>query len=409
MTQSTTDPSLKILVVVYDDTTIFMAESFLRECEARGLRTTLGLVYSTDRVYFEIEPGVFQKRRLLRPHVSERQIAALRERAKDFVVIGDQELGKAAALYDVVLLSKLPKRAVSALEELERGGACGGPVLVAFSSGLDSSPRHTLLNRSYADILQANSPAHLERLRKAAPALWRPPTFGVGHPFFARRKPLTLPRWEQIKTIYFLHQSIWPSNPVTRREVYRFIQELALAHPDKHIKLKLRHLPQENRDNVNQEKYPPSEYWGGQQLPANLSFDTRSFSETLESADLYVSLSSSGIVEGLVHGKLGLFVEGFPGEEQDEESRQIISQFRGSGLVVDRVELLAGRLPAVNTQELDRQVAHADYFDELLDACRALRQSKKFRARVNRAPLLLRARRTAGTVARRLRKSMMGP
>jgi hypothetical protein len=408
MSRPVFDANMKILVVVYDDTTVFMAEAFLRECEMRGLRPTLALVQGTDKVLFQVDPGVFQERKVLRSHVSERQVAHLRARARDFVVIGDAELGRAAALYDVVLTCKLPPRASESLLQLVRSPG-SGPVLVSFSSGLDASPWHTLMNRAYADILQANSPMHFERLIAAAPPLWTPPRLGVGHPFFAVRKPIVWRRWDEVRTVYFLHQSIWPSNPVTRREVYRFVHDLAVSHPDKQIKLKLRHLPDENRDNVNKEKYPPSEYFGkyGEEMPANLSWDARPFGQTLDSADLYLSLSSSGIVEGLVNGVMGCFVEGFPGEEQDVDSRRIIGDFRGSGLVVDRTELLAGRLPQADHTELERQLAPADYFDELLSTCQELLKSKALRRTVGRPPFVIRMRKGAGRVARRLRSLLV--
>ena len=191
MSRSAFDPSLKILVVAYDDTTLFMAESFLRECEARGLRPTLALVQGTDRVLFQVEPGVFQERHILRFHVSERQVASLRARSSDFVIVGDTELGPAASLYDVVLTSKLPPRAIDSLMALRRPRG-DGPVLVAFSSGLDAFQRRTLLNRAYADILQANSPAHLERLRAAVPPLWKPP---ASVRWGRRSAPCSAPRW----------------------------------------------------------------------------------------------------------------------------------------------------------------------------------------------------------------------
>jgi len=391
----------RVLILVYDDTTVFMGRAFVEECVARGLDYETALISCLD------PRGPDPKRR--RPHVSDRQLAMLTNVSERSTTVADDHLAEHCLSFDVVLLTKLPPLAV---RSLQRGlGRSRRPVLVGFSSGLDASPYQTLTNRAYVDLLLANSPHHLRLLQSTGPVFWSDrPALGVGHPFFARRRHANLPIWSEVRDVFFLHQSVWPSLPDTRHAVCEFLVELAERYPEKRIFLKLRHLPTENKDNVNLELHAPHEYFAARAkpLPPNLCIDTSSFRETLGRSDLYLSVSSSGIVEGWVHGVPGLFVEGFPGENHDALSRAIVDDFRSTGLVVSRDALLRGELPVIAEAALAPHFCSVGYFDELLARVEELRRGPVELARLHRLPLHLRIKKGLGEFVRRLASNGRG-
>lgn len=389
----------KVLIALYDDTTVFMAMSFIKECERLGLDYTVAQVLVAEEVQ-----RLTEDRRILTgseylPHISERQLSAVKQRAKSLVTVNENVFSNVCALYDIVLVTKIPAVAIKSLYRNRAFHQRRKTVLVAFSSGLDATPDWTIFNRAYADLMMANSPFHQKQMERVIPFHWiRRPKMGIGHPFFARRSEVRMKRWDDIKNIYFLHQSISPSNPVTRQKVFAFLAEWARAYPDKNIIIKLRHKAGENKKNVNKELFSPQEYFESHERPTNLTFDASPFLDTVSKADLYVSVSSSGIVEGMVHGVMSLFVEGFAGEEQDVRFRQVVDDFRDAKIVATSSALLLGRLPDVNMASLRDHFCSASYFDEMIEECCSIAESPSApgrQNRINHAPLHVRAKRAA--------------
>lgn len=402
----------KVLIALYDDTTVFMAMSFIRECERLGLDYTVAQILVAEEVQRLTEDRRILTETEYLPHISERQLSAVKQCAKTLMTVNENVFSNVCSLFDIVLVTKIPVGAIKSLYRNEAFQKDRKTVLVAFSSGLDATPDWTIFNRAYADLMMANSPFHRKQMERVIPFHWvRRPRMGIGHPFFAQRTEVRMKKWDEIKNVYFLHQSISPSNPVTRQKVFAFLEDWARAYPDKSIIIKLRHEAGENKKNVNKERFSPQEYFESREMPTNLTFDASPFLDTVSKADLYVSVSSSGIVEGMVHGVMSLFVEGFAGEEQDVRFRQVVDEFRDAKIVATSSELLAGKLPAVNMAALRDHFCSGSYFDEMIASCRSVAESPSApgrQNRVNRAPLHIRAKRMAMN-ARRVLQGALKP
>ncbi len=230
--------------------------------------------------------------------------------------VDDIELRETALAADVVV-SALAGPANEALlvdigDRLGTAGRSGAPLGPVFVTGWVGViiENHTAgyLNRCGSDIVAVNSRTELEHFLTVAQALQLPadnllltglPILG-GPPQPARNGP--------VRRVLFADQPTVPQRAEDRRYLYRQLLDYAGAHPDREVRLKPRHRPEEGT--FHRMRYHPETLLAGLHRPANFAIDYTPIIEQLPETDLLLTVSSTASLEALHTGcQVGLVLD----------------------------------------------------------------------------------------------------
>jgi hypothetical protein len=256
--------------------------------------------------------------------------------------------------FDSVVCTKYP-RAFN--EKFKKAGwrfRSNRPAFVALYAGVDFEVEKGFANRPFFDVIGFNTSEHLAQWGR-----WREQT---GHsvaqtgivlnPYFLSRGGVNERlRTESIKgPVVFLAQSEVPSRLADRIELLRRLLKLAEQHPEIDFVLKLRHLEDENLSHKHREffSYPwmLSRYFSDIR-PKNFTLSFASMEEELVRGEVFLSCTSTGVIEALAHGKRGGFLAALPFLADDLQCAQARRLFADSGLLYSETELalLASKAP----------------------------------------------------------------
>ena len=247
------------------------------------------------------------------------------------------------------------------------------PCFVALSPGLEFTPESGLVARSVFDVVCTDTEANAAYLRgrEKPGGEGRGPAVVRYNPLFVRRRGTGASG--AIRKIVFFTQSASPCALESRRSVARLLRDVASAHPDKELVIKLRHLSTENRNHTHVEA------WGYQDLlaaegplPKNMCFEHGSMESILDSADLAVTCTSTAGVEALAKGVRTVFFLSFDRSETDPLVDKMRVFLEGSGSIVDCDQIVALDLPTLTDDWLNATLLGGDAVRDMIAAIDAV-------------------------------------
>jgi hypothetical protein len=321
----------RILLPFLDDSTLFFARAMRDLMAPLGARTVLARLTGpddlTDRQMREILPGG--------PDLvlSEEALAA----------------GQGLAGFDAVVTCRVMRALKLLMAAGDFRARPGRPAIVAFTGGLDFFPARGFANRMDCDAVFVQSAAAMPAFRRMARdqgvAHWQ--HVDHGHPFLMQPEPGTAARVraEARPEIWFFAQAISPRTRASRLHMLRVLAAIARAHPDRPVRLKLRHLPGENAGHLHREEhdYPAlmADLPGGR--PANLDLVAGPMAEALDRAGIGITCTSTAAADLLGAGIPTLVHLDYVENYLDPLVAPMRAMFAGSGLIAGLEDLLALR------------------------------------------------------------------
>lgn len=309
-----------------DDSTIISAKKFADIVRPAGFLPIYALIQGARR------------------QISSRQIRDTINGEPDLVLTYGKSVDESfLGQFDLVFCSKFPRQFV--VKWFERRWRFDGPrpAFIGAYSGLDFTPIFGLRNRQYMDIVCLNRTSDVELYRRVVPPrLQRRQTTCHFNQLFYAPKPVRCDLSRPIRHVVFFTQSIVPQTFEGRMHVLELLLDIARLHPDVRITVKLRHLPNENRNHKHQEtfSYTAIAEHIARPLPINIRWSSAPMRDVLADADLCITCSSSAGIESIAAGVPTLFYTCFPRADEDVLAYKIRDILKRSNLLASREDIL---------------------------------------------------------------------
>jgi len=151
---------------------------------------------------------------------------------------------------------------------------------------------------------------------------------------------------------------------------------IARRHVDRDVYIKLRHLPDENKDHLHREKfsYPQIiEDWP-EPLPANLKLTACTMDEAISRAGIGVTCTSTAAIDLLRSGLPTLITLDYVEHYLDPMAEQMERLFKGSGLIAPLDEVLNLKVRAPVESWLNNMLCPRDLGAKVLEAIAEAKQ-----------------------------------
>jgi hypothetical protein len=308
---------MHVLLPFADDSTLFFARKMAPLLQAAGARVTLGHLTGLSAL-------------------TPRQLAeALPEGGA--VGLAETDISNPETVFpcDAIVTSRM----VAPL--LVLAAATGPrPRVIAFQGGLDFRPEAGFLHRRDADGVFLVPRADLGRLARWRAAQGLPPqAAGFGHPAFLIPGAPAAPTGSAIT---FFAQAVSPLTRPARAHMVGVLAALARRHPGRAVRIKLRHLPGENRRHLHRERFDyPALLAGLKDRPANLTAVAGTMAETMQETGVGITCTSTAAADLVAAGVPTLIHLDYPENYLDPLVAPMRDLFAGSGLIADLTRLLA--------------------------------------------------------------------
>ncbi len=163
------------------------------------------------------------------------------------------------------------------------------------------------LDRCGADVIAVNSVADREHFAFVARQLDLPDDnlLLAGLPLLSGT--VADPR-TSIRSVLFADQPTVPNGEAERSYLYGRLIDYARRHPDRQVRLKPRHRPEEST--FHRMRHHPERLLAGVDQPPNFGIDYTPISEALPTTDLLLTVSSTASLEAIEHGcRVGLVLD----------------------------------------------------------------------------------------------------
>lgn len=284
-------------------------------------------------------------------------------------------LGDASALsdYDALVVNRQPWPLKRLVQPSRGGTPRDRPVLVVFQSGLDLTPEIGFANRRDVDVTFLTPRSRLDRFRRAFP---RAPHQRVafGHPTFRRPGP-PAPRPDATEDVYFFTQAISPATLGARLHMLDILIAMARARPDRNVWIKLRHLPEENRDHLHRERwsYPDLLAQHRPDAPSNLRVTDCTIAEAMARAGRGLACTSTAVVDLIRAGIPVQVYTDYVENYLDPLAAPMVELFGQSGLIASLDEVLDGVTRAPAQKWLEDFFCEDDLAESMLREIAAVR------------------------------------
>lgn len=342
----------RILLPFIDDSTLFFASAMERLLAPLPCKTALAQVsgYGT---------------------LSERQMAAYLPKGPDLNLTPD-DFGTPGHLpaETIVTCRLFPAllRMLGVREDASLGADLPDrPKVVAFQGGLDFTPERGFAHRRAADAVFLVSRAQIDAYRRFRAAEGLPPQhIAHGHPAFLHPAGPPRPRGAAIT---FFAQAISPLTRGGRRHMLDVLAALARRHPEIPVRIKLRHLPRENRHHIHRERWDYSSLIDGlPDRPPNLTTIAGSMEDAMAETGLGITCTSTAAAD-LVAARIPAMVHlDYVENYLDPLMPPMRKMFAGSGLIADLETLLQRRWTAPEAGWLSEMFCPANLGDRVLEA-----------------------------------------
>lgn len=306
-----------------DDSTLIFARRMREELQKADSLRPVEMIHFTDE-----------------NALSPRQLDQLLPEGPDCVMTGPD---LAAALStegrDAIVTSRVYAALDEALRTLPERKSLNRPCVVAFLGGLDFFPEQGFVRRRSCDAVYLfPQSAILDFRRLIEPPEDRWQELGFGHP--AALMPEAT-GGETSRDIFFFTQALSPSTKRGRVHMLRIMIALARAYPDRTIWIKLRHLPDENRNHLHRERHDyPALLNGMGPLPANLRLTDMTMEEALEQTGLGITCTSTAALDLVRAGRPCIVHLDFVDAYVDPLVPPMRRLFAASGLIIPLEDLL---------------------------------------------------------------------
>lgn len=317
-----------ILLLFSDDSTLFFARR-MREC-----------LRSTDPE-LKIEMGWVVGENAL----SYRQMSQLLPEGPDHALHGKTALQALmrARSHRAILTSRIYGQLGAQLRHTAMQADSERPCVIAFLGGLDFTPRDGFFRRRNCDgvfVLPHREVAEFKRQAKGWPnRMWQEVHFG--HPSFLAPTQVDAEALAKRRDIYFFPQALSPSTRRGRVHMLRAMAAIARANPERTVWIKLRHLPDENREHLHLEKYDyPGLLVDLSDVPENLKMTACTMDEALETAALGITCTSTAAVDIVRAGVPCMVHLDFVDNFLDPLVEPMRKLFQSSGLITSLEDML---------------------------------------------------------------------
>ena len=225
------------------------------------------------------------------------------------------------------------------------------PCVIAFLGGLDFSSRDGFFRRRNCDgvfVLPHREVAEFKRQAKGWPnRMWQEAHFG--HPSFLTPTQIDAEALAKRRDIYFFPQALSPSTRRGRVHMLRAMAAIARANTDRSVWIKLRHLPDENRQHLHLEKYDyPGLLADLPDVPKTLKMTACTMDEALETAALGITCTSTAAVDVVRAGVPCMVHLDYVDNYLDPLMEPMRKLFQSSGLITSLEDMLHLRTGSPN-------------------------------------------------------------
>ncbi|EDZ92896.1 glycosyl transferase group 1, partial [Limnospira maxima CS-328] len=331
---ATREESIKLLALVDDDSSLFTLADAISDFEAHGCQVSVAQVVHK-----------YGKR------VSERQLSSTKiygRKITDVHLSSLNEENKFLFEFDALLLCQhldIFSESFYKLNTTQR------PCLLALYRGVDFFPVLGICNRVFADIICLNNQWELKIYSNILPsavdkkkrAFVYSPKYKIHgsvdmkmHDFCVKEST----KEKNHKNVYFFAQSIVPLFPDQRFDVLNTLNQCAISNPNINLKIKLRHLPNENKTHTHVESLSYLELAEGMEMASNVYFSTETMDEVFDNADFCITCSSTAGIETILRGIPTLFYLDFIAAQADPLTKPALKIFEDSGLLCTKNDIL---------------------------------------------------------------------
>ncbi|NIZ13202.1 DUF6716 putative glycosyltransferase [Phaeobacter sp. HF9A] len=352
-----------VLLLFSDDSTLFFAlrmRDCLRDADP-DLKIEMGWVVAENAL-------------------SYRQMAQLLPEGPDLALHGKTAFEKlfGACSHKAVLTSRVYAPLGAQLRRTIMHVSAERPCVIAFLGGLDFFPQDGYFRRRNCDgvfLFPQSELATFEEQAKNWPdRMWQ--EVGFGHPAFVTPEQLTPEELAGRKDIYFFTQALSPSTRRGRMHMLKAMAAMARANPDHTIWIKLRHLPDENRQHLHLEKHDyPALLADLPAAPVNLKLTACTMDEALETAALGITCTSTAAIDVVRAGIPCMVHLDFVDTYLDPLVAPMRKLFKSSGLITSLEDMLHMRAQAPNPSWIEDMFCPRDLGE------RALRMVELFQHR----------------------------
>lgn len=352
--------ALRIMLPFVDDSTLFFAIR-MRDLLARdGIETVL--------VWFNEDA-----------QISERQMQVNLPGGPDLSVASDvlydpHFMGQ----FDALVTGRMFRQLNRLIERDAWQNAAQRPVIIAFLVGLDFTPDKAFHNRRHSDAVFVVPESDISLFKEYSQKhKLRPQQVAFGHPTFLRPDPTAAAR-DGSGDVYFFAQALSPLTLRGRKHVIAMLAAIARRHQDRDVFVKLRHMPDENRTHVHQERfaYPDLMQDWPEPLPENLKLTACSMDEAAERAGIGITCTSTAAVDLLRAGVPTLISLDYVEHYLDPMAGQMRDLFQGSGLIAPLEDVLNLKVRRPNEDWLNNMLCPRDLgskvFEVIAEAKEAL-------------------------------------
>lgn len=273
-------------------------------------------------------------------------------------LLADAEVGGA----DAVLVACRGPVAEVVLQALARRGP-RRPVLVSGLPGISIPAKWKgIFYRAQSDLFVLHSRREVRAYRDLAREKDTDVEFALATLPFARPARRASASDRPRDTIVFAAQAIVPRERHERIWLVGRLCQLARAHPDMRVVIKVRALPGEEQTHYEEEPLPDLL---PRNAPPNLLVEAGPMNDHLERAVGFASVSSTAVLEAAARGVPSILLDDFG------VSPLLMNEvFVGSGLLASSDDLLSLRFPSLDPSWVADNYAHPDAdntFHQLLD------------------------------------------
>nr|WP_319486584.1 DUF6716 putative glycosyltransferase [uncultured Cohaesibacter sp.] len=337
---------MKIAIPFYDDSTLFFAskmKALLKDTEAHCI---------THYVVNGRHSGV-----------SDRQMKIYLPDGPDYILDATTEISaKFYADYSAALFCRVPREYQPLLKNKAYMKSKDRPLFVAFQPGLEFTPEKGFKNRQEFDVIYMNSREQIKQFEKKRRS---GQYFSWGHPFFML--PDTYNPSSKA-AVYFFAQSVSPNSYNARLHVLETMRAIAIAHPERKVVIKLRHLSDENQHHVNVEEFSYTELSENlKDIPANLEFSACSMEAALSDAAYAITCTSTAAMDAICAGVPTMIYLDYVENYKDSMVESMQQLFDRSGLIAPLGSILRLEAKKPNNSWLQNHFRSVDFVEELVE------------------------------------------
>jgi len=317
-----------VLLLFSDDSTLFFAlrmRDCLRDADP-NLKIEMGWVVAENAL-------------------SYRQMAQLLPEGPDLALHGGTAFEDLllARSHQAILTSRVYGALGKQLRRINMHVTAERPCVIAFLGGLDFFPENGYFRRRNCDGVFLFPQSELKTFEKQAQnwpdRMWQ--EVGFGHPSFVMPEQLSAEDLSKRRDIYFFTQALSPSTRRGRMHLLKAMAAIARANPDHTVWIKLRHLPDENRQHLHLEKYNyPGLLAELPDAPSNLKLTACTMDEALANAALGITCTSTAAIDVVRAGVPCMVHLDFVDNYLDPLVEPMRKMFQTSGLITSLEDML---------------------------------------------------------------------